>query len=213
MEAYMSEISKVQVWRNRIKECLIQALGGKCCRCGYNRCKRALHCHHLGDKINSVSSMLKNPKKIPEIVAEAKKCILLCSNCHSELHDDIWSINSIILPKFDDSINFYVLAPKTPKFACKICNKPSFNKKYCSRKCMGKNFAKSSPNNVKNTRWPKPEVIIDLLETESYVNVGKKYNVTDNAVRQYLRRNNIVPPKKHTYGERTRTSEILSERN
>jgi len=61
-------------------------LGGKCCRCNYNKCLFALEFHHsLGKKEGHLSHMIKNLSK-QKVLKELKKCILLCANCHRELH-------------------------------------------------------------------------------------------------------------------------------
>ena len=60
---------------------LKREMGGRCSQCGYNKHLVVLHFHHVINKLANVSE-LKSFKKIRE---EAKKCILLCPNCHMEL--------------------------------------------------------------------------------------------------------------------------------
>lgn len=58
-------------------------LGGSCIYCGYNRCQRALHFHHVDPekkKLNMATAPWKTAKK------ELKKCVILCANCHAEIH-------------------------------------------------------------------------------------------------------------------------------
>ena len=84
---------KVQNWRKRTKEKLVNACGGKCVRCGYDRCVEALEFHHIDEtkkdfgisgvinhkkKFFSVADALKNPKSWDVIAEEVKKCALLC---------------------------------------------------------------------------------------------------------------------------------------
>jgi len=65
---------------------MIKALGGKCTKCGYNKSIAALDFHHNGpEKEKEISVLLKWVSK-QKILKEAKKCILLCANCHRELH-------------------------------------------------------------------------------------------------------------------------------
>jgi len=67
---------------------LIQDAGGKCSICGYSKCFRALDFHHLNPKKKELT-LGKNMDKSMEVLRkEAKKCILVCSNCHAELHDN-----------------------------------------------------------------------------------------------------------------------------
>ena len=53
--------------------------------CGYNKCEDALEFHHNGDKEFNIS----DSKSLKRVKEEIKKCILLCSNCHRELHAKI----------------------------------------------------------------------------------------------------------------------------
>lgn len=64
--------------------------GGKCQVCGYNKCLSALHFHHKNpkQKVEDISWFLhKKGKKAA--IKEAKKCILICGNCHYEFHEGL----------------------------------------------------------------------------------------------------------------------------
>lgn len=58
------------------------AMGGKCSECGFNDEVNILHFHHIKEKRIEVTRC----KNIKEAKIEAKKCILLCPNCHAILH-------------------------------------------------------------------------------------------------------------------------------
>jgi hypothetical protein len=68
---------------------LVNMLGGKCQRCGYSRCAAALDFHHRDrkEKSRTLSHLLAAnvPANFKKAVIEARKCDLLCSNCHREL--------------------------------------------------------------------------------------------------------------------------------
>ena len=68
------------------KHLIVHLKGGKCERCGYNKCIRALDFHHLRDKSFTISSAADSSGNIPKIIEEIKKCTMICSNCHRELH-------------------------------------------------------------------------------------------------------------------------------
>lgn len=84
----------VQLKRGDFLAKLKQARGGKCERCGYNTCIKALEFHHL-DPNEKDFTISNDHFKLKEAVEESKKCILICANCHRELHDDMWNIEDI----------------------------------------------------------------------------------------------------------------------
>ena len=68
---------------------LIKIFGSKCSICGYNKNYSSLVFHHKDGKSKKFhldARSLAN-RKFEVILAEAKKCILLCHNCHNELHN------------------------------------------------------------------------------------------------------------------------------
>jgi len=81
--------------RRKVKTILVGEAGGRCCICGYHRNMRALHFHHLDPsqkrhEINAKGVAIA----IDKLRAEARKCVLLCSNCHAEVEDGMASILS-----------------------------------------------------------------------------------------------------------------------
>ena len=80
-------VKQIKDWQMRqaqqIREYKIK-LG--CSVCGYNKCGKALDFHHLkGDKNFNIS--LGKGKSFKTLLKEAKKCVVLCKNCHAELHN------------------------------------------------------------------------------------------------------------------------------
>ncbi len=71
--------------RKRKKEILIREHGGKCQRCGYNKCATALQFHHTDPEVKDFNiSDIGRSKSLEKLRYEVKKCILLCANCHAE---------------------------------------------------------------------------------------------------------------------------------
>jgi len=63
---------------------LIDLRGGKCNKCGYKKCISALEFHHKNPKEKEIK--LNQNFRLERLIKEAKKCILLCANCHREIH-------------------------------------------------------------------------------------------------------------------------------
>lgn len=78
-------IAKVNEIRRNRRAKLIELFGGACSRCGYDRCRAALEFHHEGPKAFALNTR-EMRRKWDDILAEAKKCVLVCSNCHKEIH-------------------------------------------------------------------------------------------------------------------------------
>jgi len=80
---------RVKDLRIRNKLQVMEAVGLKpvCSKCGYDKCLQALHFHHLDRSIKafSLSKLVYQVKNLPQAIEEAKKCIILCANCHAEL--------------------------------------------------------------------------------------------------------------------------------
>jgi 5-methylcytosine-specific restriction endonuclease McrA len=75
--------------RRKRKEKLINMLGGCCSKCGYKKSISALSFHHINPKTKSFD-LSKNGNILhdwDEVVKEAMKCVVLCLNCHCELHN------------------------------------------------------------------------------------------------------------------------------
>lgn len=76
--------------RRRIKQKAVEYLGGKCVRCGYNKCVAALQFHHKDITKKEFGISAKGIIRSWErIKVELDKCELLCANCHAEEHSNV----------------------------------------------------------------------------------------------------------------------------
>jgi transposase len=88
----------VSRWRRRAKGRLIQAAGGRCILCGYDRHPGALHFHHLDPSEKRYTlSRAGHTRNFAEALEEAKKCVLLCANCHAEVERGVAVIPTELL--------------------------------------------------------------------------------------------------------------------
>jgi transposase len=79
--------------RRKMKAILVAEAGGACCICGYRGNMRALHFHHVRPSEKRLEINAKGiALSLETLRAEARKCVLLCSNCHAEVEDGVVSI-------------------------------------------------------------------------------------------------------------------------
>lgn len=105
----MSKSSEaVKRWRKNTKERMVLSMGGCCQICGYNRSHKALEFHHINpnEKEMGFGETRANNVKWATLIEELKKCILLCSNCHKEVHEGITELPEKYAT-FDDSYTEY----------------------------------------------------------------------------------------------------------
>jgi 5-methylcytosine-specific restriction endonuclease McrA len=75
----------------------IDALGGKCSVCGYSKNLAALDLHHKNP------NQKDNVREPSRIFIDYDRFILLCSNCHKEIHNPSYALDlarKIPKPKF-----------------------------------------------------------------------------------------------------------------
>lgn len=70
------------------KQRAVEYKGGQCQACGYKRCIRALVFHHL-DPTQKDFGPANKIGSISWDKLELDKCVLLCSNCHAEVHEGL----------------------------------------------------------------------------------------------------------------------------
>lgn len=77
-------------WQNgaskRNKTTLVEYKGGKCVCCGYNTYIGALDFHHLDPRGKDPNWKKMRHWSAERVKKEVDKCVLLCRNCHSEVH-------------------------------------------------------------------------------------------------------------------------------
>jgi hypothetical protein len=171
--------------RKQLKKDLVEYKGGKCEICGYDKCVAAMDFHHKNPEEKDFGlSQDGHTKSWESLKNEADKCLLLCANCHRELHDN--------LNGYEDKRNFkkysYKINEKSSPSRiksskqlqrCKICGIDTYNKHYCSYKC-----AKIANRKVER---PSKETLSNLLEHNNCTKIGKMYGVSDNSIRKWAK--------------------------
>jgi transposase len=76
--------------RRKVKELLVAEAGGACCVCGYDRNVRGLHFHHLDPSLKRIEINARGAAvALEHLRAEARKCVLICANCHAEVESGL----------------------------------------------------------------------------------------------------------------------------
>ncbi len=77
----------VSIRRKKLRMKAIEYAGGKCQKCGYNKCINALTFHHINPKEKEFGISARGlTRSWDKIKKEIEKCKLLCMNCHAEIH-------------------------------------------------------------------------------------------------------------------------------
>jgi len=87
-----SSSKRVTNYRRELKIRMVNELGGKCKICGFDKYPCSLQFHHINqsDKSFNISDSIRAYRKNIE---ELKKCILLCNNCHTALHNGFLTLD------------------------------------------------------------------------------------------------------------------------
>ncbi len=95
-------VERVSRRRRNVKRILVDEAGGKCLICGYDRCLQVLQFHHLDPSTKEFDlGHTGVTRSLARARAEARKCILLCGNCHAEVEAGITAVPLNSVPDAD----------------------------------------------------------------------------------------------------------------
>ena len=173
-------------WRSRTKERIVQAFGGKCGICEYEKCQDALELHHLDPtkKEFTFGKIRANPRSWTKIVNELKKCVMLCCICHREYHAGMQIIPETIT-RFNESFSDYKEIENQDRRlnmmdTCPICgNEKPTSQKTCSYKCAAQM--------VRKYDWGKYDLRqMYVIDGIPQTHIAKMIGCSDVAVRKRL---------------------------
>lgn len=185
----------VSDFRRRRKENLVKVCGGKCNICGYSRSIAALEFHHIDENTKKYSISQDGVcHSLETDLQEINKCILLCANCHREVHNGFYNNDFLLSKKIynEEIANQLIEERDNPSVKeilhCKICN------------------AELSPNNISGIcikcliesskkKRPDRETLKKEIRNFTFLSLGEKYGVSDNAIRKWCDSYNL-PRKK-----------------
>lgn len=150
--------------RNKIK--LVEYKGGKCERCGYDKCIDALEFHHLNPDEKDFGLSCGDTRSLEKLKAEADKCIMVCANCHREIHAE--ERERKILERDEKKIENEIV----------FFNNNAKNKRLQSRKLLKEKLILS-------------EIVNDIDKKISKKDIAKKYNVSVKVIKTFLKKNGV----------------------
>jgi len=82
--------NRAKKWHQKVKQKCVDYKGGKCSVCGYSKCLAALEFHHINPEEKDFQIGRRGIDRHRQwgkwLEKELDKCLLLCANCHRELH-------------------------------------------------------------------------------------------------------------------------------
>jgi hypothetical protein len=66
---------------------MVRKAGGKCFICGYKKNLSSLAFHHIAEKSVGLSGQFLARMSVHGAEQELDKCVLVCHNCHCEIHN------------------------------------------------------------------------------------------------------------------------------
>ena len=113
----MGTYQRVKDFRQRLKERLVFVMGEKC-----QICIQALDFHHLDPSKKEFGIGTNANNSWAKMREEVKKCILVCANCHREIHSGLID-TSVLTSSFSEDkakINAIPIIPIEPAKDVKI---------------------------------------------------------------------------------------------
>ena len=187
-----------QKHKRKTKKALVTAYGNKCQICGLEENPAFFEFHHLDPNTKSFSlseSNLTHSKD--KIITEAKKCIMVCPNCHRKI--ELGFIKTNKKPNFDEIIFNKTLNKDKNDNRCITCGKPiPKGNKQCAD-CWNE-------TKYKVNRKPAKNELKKLIETTPFTSIGKTFGVSDNAIRKWCKKYNLPTTKQEIHKLQSQTN-------
>lgn len=183
----MSNVQAVSDYRRRRKENLIKVCGNRCALCGYDKLPAGLEFHHIDPTQKSYGIASKGTcHAIDKDLAEVQKCLLVCANCHREIHADLYSQEYLFSKQYFDEQFAQELQED-------VQHKMTKQIHYCidCGKEIGRNSTRCIECDAKSRIIPLEEMPItreelkNLIRTFPFTQIAAKYKVSDNAIRKW----------------------------
>lgn len=123
-----------------LRECMLNLKINGCAICGYNININALSFHHVNPEDKKFNLSINSMNyKASKIIQEINKCILLCANCHREIHSLEQDIYYKICSRCKEKKLFTEFHRSKPSVdgrttICKLCRKLEYDNKHNHKK-------------------------------------------------------------------------------
>ena len=200
--------------RKTLKEKLVEYKGGKCEKCGYDKCITALEFHHLDPNEKEFGIGCNGVLSFEKCKKEVDKCILVCANCHREIHyqenlerqkEEEKEINKMFgeilnnreeynVSKIRDSYKYLEYSNIFEDIKNKIDRKDILKKYHINNKTFNKFLRNNNINYSKRKiveNKPTKEELIELLKKYSKNAIAKAFGVSWQAVNKWCKKYEI----------------------
>lgn len=185
-------------YRRRRKLNLIKVCGDKCNICGYDKVPDALEFHHIDEKNKSYGIASNGTcHDLEADLLEIQKCILVCANCHREIHAGFYFKSQLLsLRIYDENIAQILREEKQ-----QLSEKTIYYCSNCGKQLSGKTITGLCAECIAKKRRvvkdrPKREELKKLIQTMAFTKIGEKYGVSDNTIRKWCKAENLPSTKK-----------------
>ena len=180
-----SNALKVTTYRRRIKQSLVKAFGDKCYLCGSEFNSWIFELHHIdpSTKLFAIAGEGITRSK-DKCALEAKKCVMLCANCHRELEHGGRTYK--LVSNFDIEVFYNTMSELTGE---------SERLRKAERLAVKKSLAKKG-----SPLKPDRDTLKALIRDTPFTQIGNMFGVSDNAIRLWAT----------SYGLPSKVSDITS---
>ena len=188
----MSDYQYVKNSRQRLKQRLLYVMGEKCCICGYNKCASALEFHHKDPTQKDFTLGLNANIAFEKANEEIKKCILVCANCHREIHQgmiDVSNYSCYNEQRAEEKRQELQQLKTHTIYYCKECGKIISNSK--AMRCV-----ECHKKSLRVAERPSREELKQLIRQIPFTKIAEQYGVTDNSIRKWCDAYNLPRRKK-----------------
>lgn len=177
----MSNYKDVKNFRTRLKERATYVLGDKCQCCGYDKCLSALDFHHLNPSEKDFNFNSNANRSWEATRKEIAKCILVCANCHREIHAGLID-NNTLKSSFSEerAKEIDALVDKVKHREIHYCKGCGVEVSRDSAFCI-----ECSNLNKRVCDRPTREELKNLIRITPFTQIARQFNVSDNAIRKW----------------------------